>query len=365
MKKEKIKEEKKEKRKSSSKRIGRIISTTLVLCLFIAALVFTSHTVRNIYYINSIVKAENALTESNNYKISKHSSSSLVDLKIEFYALNGKYKQHSIFDVNQELFPDAIDEEFIGFTKDGKGYTVSLSGKEYREGDLEGTTVNEYMYSHFYHISLLDILKYKISKEDYEGTPCIKVENNLSEGVKSEYYKLDTRLLYVQVFEDGAVNSQNVEFGVVTDEDVKEISLDGYKKVEETEEAKENQRLLDLPIEFSKNDSNSLEKIYENDDYRVFVYSGDLKCKLGEYTGRIQEMLDTKIIIADDLVRQINTDCANGKCSTKKFDEVDGLEFYYDNYAVFYVENKGKNNLFYFDIGKSYSVLKNEIMAAE
>ena len=364
--KNKEKKEKSKKKKENRKKVGKVIFTCFANIFFVAALVFSIYSIRNIYYINSIVKAENDLPKQTNYKIERHTSSSLIDLKMEVYVLNGKVKQHSTFDVNEEVFPDAEDQEFVGFVKDGKGYTVSLNNMNYQEIALTGTeNLNDYYYSPFYHINFLDILKYKITKEEYDGVKCIKVENNLGEGVQCIYFREDTRLLFAEVIQDGSVNGQNVEFGVVTEKDVEEMDLEGYTKVEASSESEENQRILNIPIVFEKSEEKTLNKIYENDTYRVFTYGGELKCTLGEYTGKISEMLNVSFIIADDLVRQISTDCANGKCTMASYDDVQGLEFYYDTYTVFYFETKGKHNLYYFESGKTILDYANELLNAE
>lgn len=345
-----------ETEKKKGRSIKKTVITVIAILFFIVALAFTFYVMRNIYYINSIVNAEKALFTSTNYKLVKSSSSSMVDLKIEIYSLDGKYREQSYFDANQELFPDAQDEEYIAFGDNTVYYLVSTTTKTYTTGKYAENHIDpvlgEYLFSPFYNINVLDLMKYKITKEVYDGKQCIKVENGVGEGVKCDYFKEKDMLLYAEVFEDGSINKQEVEFGVVKPEDVEEFNLEGYALIEDLEAFTKNQRVVNVPITFTKNEDGIVNTIYEDDSYVIKVYNGELTCTLDGYTGKIKDMLENDIIIPNDLIDSLASDYEAKKCTLANYEKVEGLEFYYDDYTVFYIVLNDKETVYYFEPGK-------------
>ncbi len=97
-------------------------------------------------------------------------------------------------------------------------------------------------------------------------------------------------------------------------------------------------------LDFEKTNSNiSAEQLmnkiaeegeFDNTDFEIYVYSGDVKVTIDEKNYELKEALENKLITINDILEQIDMDILYGLCEKASYDDGGSLEYYYDNYTI-------------------------------
>lgn len=97
-------------------------------------------------------------------------------------------------------------------------------------------------------------------------------------------------------------------------------------------------------LDFEKTNSNiSAEQLmnkianegeFDNTDFEIYVYSGNVKVTINEKTYELKEALENKLITVNEILEQIDIDILYGICEQASYDDGGSLEYYYDNYTI-------------------------------
>ena len=92
-------------------------------------------------------------------------------------------------------------------------------------------------------------------------------------------------------------------------------------------------------LDFDEASDLSLNKIanageFDNTDFEVYTYSGDVKITVDEKTYELKEALENEIITVNDILEQVNTDVLYGICEETTYDDGGSVEYCYDNYTI-------------------------------
>ena len=73
---------------------------------------------------------------------------------------------------------------------------------------------------------------------------------------------------------------------------------------------------------------------FDNNDFEVYSYSGNIKVTINEKTYELKEALENDILTVNDILEQINMDVLYGICEKTSYDDGGSIEYYYDNYTI-------------------------------
>lgn len=86
-----------------------------------------------------------------------------------------------------------------------------------------------------------------------------------------------------------------------------------------------------------------IKELYNTGEYKVKTIGGDATISIDDTTYSLEDALEQKIIIADDILNQAIMDEQYGVCTTSSYDDGGSKEYYYDDYTILKLNNLSRD----------------------